>query len=164
MSPNGFSAPERFPARVPPGGVVVDISPEGRAAYERNFPADKNGRTEALEASQPRECQTCKNRKYQDASNDPSVSFQAPAHISPGAAASVVASHEREHVSHEQAKAKQEDRRIVSQTVTLQTAVCPECGRVYVSGGVTRTLTAADRSGEQAGKSPSVGESPEEPT
>ncbi|MDR2701283.1 MAG: hypothetical protein LBB72_02495, partial [Spirochaetaceae bacterium] len=39
MSPNDFSAPERFPARVPSGGVVVDISPEGRAAYERNFPA-----------------------------------------------------------------------------------------------------------------------------
>jgi hypothetical protein len=161
MSPNDFSAPERFPARVPSGGVVVDISPEGRAAYKRSLPVDENRRTGAVEAAQPRECQTCKNRKYQDASDDPSVSFQAPTHISPGAAPSVVASHEREHVSHEQAKAMQDGRRIVSQTVALKTAMCPECGRIYVSGGVTHTLTATDRSGEQTEKMPSVEEGPE---
>jgi ribosomal protein L32 len=139
---------------------VVNISPEGRAAYQQNVVQGDNRQTGALEAAQPKECQTCKNRKYQDDSNDGSVSFQAPTHISPGAASSAVASHEREHVSHEQAKAKQEDRRIVSQTVTLHTAICPECGRVYVSGGVTRTLTASDRKGEEASKKPPAGEMP----
>lgn len=64
--------------------------------------------------------------------------------ISVGSSASVVASHEQEHVSNEQAKAKGEGRRVVSQTVVLQYAVCPECHRSYVSGGTTRTVTASD--------------------
>ena len=33
---------------------------------------------------------------------------------------------------------------MVSQSVTYHTAICPECGRAYVSGGTTRTVTAAD--------------------
>jgi ribosomal protein L32 len=152
-------------------GVMVDISPEARDAYNRymagprdapegaqryaaagmpppkNPPAvqgtgEKNGAAEIVEAFKTNECQTCKNRKYQDGSNDPSVSFQSPTHIGPNQAATAVAAHEGEHVAHEQAKAQREDRRIVSQTVTLHTSICPECGRVYISGGVTRTVTA----------------------
>jgi hypothetical protein len=89
------------------------------------------------------ECQTCKSRKYQDGSNDPGVSFKTPGHIDPGNSSSVVRGHEQEHVSHERSKALSEDRKVVSQTVRLFTSVCPECGRVYVSGGVTRTVTAS---------------------
>ncbi|HWR39077.1 MAG TPA: hypothetical protein VN611_06225 [Patescibacteria group bacterium] len=91
------------------------------------------------------ECQTCKNRQYQDGSNDPGVSFKAPGHIAPESAAAVVSSHEQEHVTNEQAKAQTENRRVVSQSVRLFTSVCPECGRVYVSGGETTTTTAADK-------------------
>jgi hypothetical protein len=87
------------------------------------------------------ECQTCKNRKYKDGSDDPSVSFQTPTKISPQNAARAVAGHEREHVVHEQADAKREGREVVSQSVTIHTSVCPDCGRVYVSGGTTRTST-----------------------
>lgn len=87
------------------------------------------------------ECQTCANRVYQDGSNDPGVSFKAPTHLSPNQAASAVASHEQEHVSNEQAKAKSEDREIVSQSVQIFTSVCPECSKSYVSGGVTKTTT-----------------------
>jgi len=158
FSPTDYSAPERtsLPAAVKPQaagpGVVVEISPEGQAAFERSRGA---GKVEALEEAS-KECQTCKNRKYQDGSTDGGVSYQAPTHISPGAAPSAVASHEREHVAREQAKAEQEDRRIVSQTVTLETAICPECGRVYVSGGVTRTLTASDNKGEQEEGRPQI--------
>ena len=43
-------------------------------------------------------------------------------------------------------KAAREDRKVVSQNVSYQTAICPECGDVYVSGGTTRTVTAADNS------------------
>ncbi len=32
---------------------------------------------------------------------------------------------------------------MVSQSVTYHTAICPECGKAYVSGGTTRTVTAA---------------------
>ena len=44
------------------------------------------------------ECQTCKNRKYQDGSNE-NVSFKSASHISPEAAVIRVAAHEAEHVS-----------------------------------------------------------------
>ena len=89
------------------------------------------------------ECQTCKQRKYQDGSNDMGVSFKTPTHIAPETAASAVRGHEQEHVSRERAKAAREDRRVVSQSVMLHTAICPECGKSYISGGVTRTVTAA---------------------
>ncbi len=95
---------------------------------------------EALEAG---ECETCENRKYQDGSDDPGVSFKTPARIAPEMAAATVRSHEMEHVSREQFQAEQEGREVVSQTVTLHSGICPECGKVYVSGGTTRTTTRA---------------------
>lgn len=102
------------------------------------------------------ECQTCKNRKYKDGSNDPGVSFKTPTHISPENAASAIRSHENEHVSHARAKALREDQKILSQSVTYHTDVCPECGRVYLSGGTTRTVFGESRdfygSGEQEQK------------
>ena len=49
-----------------------------------------------------------------------------------------------EHVSREQSKAQREDRKVVSQSVTLHTDICPECGKVYISGGTTRTTTMAN--------------------
>ena len=33
---------------------------------------------------------------------------------------------------------------MVSQSVTYHTAICPECGKSYVSGGTTRTATKAN--------------------
>lgn len=87
------------------------------------------------------ECQTCKNRKYQDGSDDSGVSFQTPTKVAPQAAGAAVRSHEQEHVSRNRSKAKREGREIVSQSVTIHTNICPECGRVYVSGGTTRTAT-----------------------
>lgn len=35
----------------------------------------------------------------------------------------------------------------MQQTVSIQTAICPECGRIYVAGGTTRTVTSADDTG-----------------
>ncbi|MGE5473556.1 MAG: hypothetical protein ACM3UU_04965 [Ignavibacteriales bacterium] len=89
------------------------------------------------------ECKTCSQRKYMDKSNDASVSFQAPTHVDPNLAGSKVMSHEQEHVVNEQAKAQEEGREVVSQTVQIFTDVCPECGKRYVSGGNTKTVTKA---------------------
>ena len=89
--------------------------------------------------SDPSECQTCKNRKYQDGSNESDVSFKAPTHISPESAGSLVRAHEGQHVSNAYSKAAKNDGQVVSCSVTLQTDVCPECGRVYISGGLTNT-------------------------
>jgi ribosomal protein L32 len=88
------------------------------------------------------ECQSCKTRMYQDGSDDPGVSFKAPGHISAAGSAAAVMSHELEHVTHETAKADREDRQVTGQSVSLTYSVCPECGRSYVSGGVTRTTTS----------------------
>lgn len=84
------------------------------------------------------ECETCKNRKYQDGS-DEMVSFKSAAHIAPQAAASVVRSHEQEHVSNAYTKAASDNGKVLRASVTLHTAVCPECGRSYISGGTTQT-------------------------
>ncbi len=87
------------------------------------------------------ECQTCKRRKYQDGSNDPGVSYKTPTNIAPEQAASSIRAHENEHVVREQAKAQREGRKVVSQSVTYHSSICPECGKVYISGGTTRTVT-----------------------
>ena len=88
--------------------------------------------------SSPAECETCKNRKYQDGS-DEMVSFKSPSHISPEAAASRVRSHEQEHVSNAYKDAAQNNGKVVSCNVSIKTSICPECGRTYVSGGTTST-------------------------
>lgn len=87
------------------------------------------------------ECETCRNRQYVDGSNDGSVSYQTPTHISPEQSASKVMSHEQEHVVNEQLYAKQEGSEVVRQEVELHGDVCPECGVSYTSGGKTTTVT-----------------------
>ncbi len=84
------------------------------------------------------ECQTCKNRKYQDGS-DEMVSFKAPSHISPESSAAKVMSHEQEHVTNAYKDAAQNNGKVVSCSVTLKSAICPECGRSYIAGGTTST-------------------------
>lgn len=88
--------------------------------------------------SSPSECETCDNRKYQDGS-DEMVSFKSAAHISPEASGARVRAHEQEHVANAYKKAAQNNGKVVQASVSLKTAVCPECGRTYVSGGETAT-------------------------
>lgn len=117
-------------------------STTGKVAESEGTGAVKNpGESTKVAAgrkSSPAECETCKERKYQDGSNE-NVSFKAAAHISPGAAASAVMSHEQEHVANAYKKAAQKDGQVIQASVAIHTAVCPECGRTYVSGGTTTT-------------------------
>ena len=87
------------------------------------------------------ECETCANRTYVDGSDDPGVSFKTPTQLDPNEAASMVMAHEMEHVVNEQANARAEDKDVISQSVTIHTSICPECGISYVAGGVTKTTT-----------------------
>lgn len=128
-------------AQVPKNDFSGRISLNG----EKNGGTLQNGRI-SDEADKKRrfdsfECQTCKNRKYQDGSDDSGVSFQTPTKVDPKAAGTAVRSHEQEHVSRNQAKAEREGNKVVAQSVTIHTGICPECGKVYVSGGTTRTVT-----------------------
>ena len=88
--------------------------------------------------SSPAECQTCKERKYQDGS-DENVSFKSAQHISPTEAGARVRAHEQEHVANAYSKAEEKGGKVVNASVSIHTAICPECGRTYVSGGLTRT-------------------------
>jgi len=123
-------------------GVIVEISQQARDAYNRDnqLQADAAQAANALEGIE--RCETCSSRTYVDKSNDPSASFQTPTHISPGAAAAIVMAHEREHLASDAAKAEREGREIVSQSISLSMAMCPECGIKYVSGGSARTVSA----------------------
>lgn len=108
------------------GSRTEYISPDGRNAQGERVKS--NGE----------ECETCKNRKYQDGS-DEMVSFKSAAHISPNAAGSAVRAHEQEHVANAYDKATQDNGKVINASVTIKTAICPECGRSYVAGGETNT-------------------------
>lgn len=90
----------------------------------------------------PAECQTCKSRKYKDGSDESDVSFQTAQHISPESAGTRVRGHEQEHVANAYEKAAEKGGKVLQASVAIHTAICPECGRVYVSGGLTTTRIA----------------------
>lgn len=108
----------------------------GTTEYGKNMSVAEE---KALKRSGAVECETCANRKYQDGSDEMDVSFKAPGHISPQASAATVMAHEQQHVSNAYSKAGENNGKVVSASVTLHTSICPECGRSYVSGGVTNT-------------------------
>ncbi len=119
-------------------------TPDAEASTSKSSEVSTESNLTSKEIQSGEICQTCKERKYQDGSNDPSVSFKTAGHIDPEDSAAVVKSHEMEHVVNEQARAKSEGKEVVAQSVSLQTSVCPECGRTYVSGGTTKTTTKSE--------------------
>jgi hypothetical protein len=93
------------------------VEPKNEASFmkspiEKALEKVREGKTETL-------CRTCQERRYVDQSDDASVSFQTPTKIKANVQG-VVASHEREHVFAERAKARQEGREILSQTVSIR--------------------------------------------
>lgn len=129
-----------YPQNIPQSGIsyrpgydTYGVQLPGSEAENKNPALEK-----AKKANGTEECQTCKNRKYKDGS-DEMVSFKSPAHISAAASASMVRAHEQEHVTNAYAKAATGNGKVLNASVTLQTAICPECGRSYVSGGTTNT-------------------------
>jgi len=106
-------------------------------AEEINLPGD--GKPAEGVEEDDHKCETCENRTYVDGSNENDVSFKSPGHIAPEAAASRVMAHEYEHVRNAYQEDKEEGKELVSVSVSLKTAICPECGKTYVAGGETRT-------------------------
>ena len=114
-------------------GVHIKMMINGVNDMNRNLSVNVAGvdtqdissaRLKAMKRSGQVECETC---------------AKSAAHIDPSAAATKVMAHEQEHVSNANRKAASKDGEVLNATVTLKTAVCPECGRSYVSGGVTNT-------------------------
>ncbi len=87
------------------------------------------------------ECETCANRRYQDDSSDSGVSFQAPTRLTPQQASSAVVSHEKEHFTREASRAKSENKDVLVNSIRIHSAICPDCGKAYISGGETTTVT-----------------------
>ena len=112
--------------------VVYDVKAERRSVNPDEI--KKPGRRSA-----PADCETCKNRKYQDGSDEGNVSFKSPSHISPDSAAAKVRAHENQHVSNAYKKASKGNGKVINASVSIKTAICPECGRTYVAGGLTKT-------------------------
>lgn len=117
--------------------------PSGNApiAQQQSANSPVSGETSDLKKNQeigPKQCKTCAARTYKDQSGDASVSFQTPTHVAPEMAASAVAAHEQEHVQNNAQKAQSEGMKATS-FVQIRSSVCPECGRIYVSGGTTTT-------------------------
>ena len=151
--PEGYG-PEELATRTRIQFPGLGFSPEEQAEFRLPWETEDDGEdvpgvegvedTEsAAETAEDAKCETCEKRKYQDGSDDPGVSFKTATRVAPEAAQAAVRGHEMEHVVREQAKARQEGRKVVSQSVTYHTGICPECGKIYIAGGTTRTVTAA---------------------
>lgn len=127
-----------------PGGAAMTQAKEGVSGRQADGAPGVGGdnKVKGGYKSSPAQCQTCKERKYQDGSNETDVSFKSPGHISPQSSGPAVMAHEQQHVSNAYQKAAKIDGKVIACNVSLQTAVCPECGTVYVSGGTTRTSIA----------------------
>ena len=140
------------------GAIANGTVGSGYTAYQGAYSAGMTGTGAASEAEGPKailnpgestkanpgkrvspaECETCKNRKYQDGS-DEMVSFKSAQHIDPRAAAARVRGHEAEHVSNAYKDAAMNNGKVLQASVAIKTAICPECGRTYVCGGTTTT-------------------------
>lgn len=118
------------------GGKFIDGRFVSGVEKDKAEKKERNEKTDLRDPSE--ECETCKKRKYQDGS-DEMVSFKTAQHVSPESAASAVRAHEQEHVSNAYKKAATDNGEVVSASVSIHTAICPECGRTYVSGGTTHT-------------------------
>ena len=97
MNPYGVSGGQGMTA----GAVNAAGSVQGTAAAQETKPVVNPGESTEVAPGRkvsPAQCETCKERKYQDGS-DEMVSFKSAAHISPEASASRVMAHEMEHVS-----------------------------------------------------------------
>ena len=122
-------------------GVQTEFGfPLGRADEAEKPSANPDDIKKPGRRSSPEDCETCKNRKYQDGSDEANVSFKSASHISPESAGAKVRAHENEHVSNAYKEAAQKNGKVINASVSIHTAVCPECGRTYVSGGTTNTM------------------------
>lgn len=166
LGPLNEPPPPIRPASAPPSSTrertdkswtdELTLSVDARALVAKadgaTSPAEAENGASATKRSSETECKTCSERKYKDESDDPTVSFQTAQHLSPESAAAAVQSHESEHVRNEQARAAADGKKVVHQQVAIHTATCPECGRVYVSGGTTTTQTLTKASPPDARK------------
>ena len=74
--------------------------------------------------------------------------MQAATHISPADAPAAVRNHEMEHQQRDRIAAEERGHNVVLQFIELHTSLCPECNRVYVSGGMSTTQSVETQEDE----------------
>lgn len=142
--------PSEKPAESPTRELYIDTEPAYRLELSGKIPPEATEHQPAPEADgestadEHASCETCESRRYVDRSDDSGVSYQVPTKLPSSVAAVKVAAHEREHVYNERADAQRDDAEVVSQSVRLKYAVCPECGTIHVAGGETKTTTTRE--------------------
>jgi hypothetical protein len=97
---------------------------------------DRGRRVDVRRRFAERLCNLCRQRQYEDVSPQHAVTFETPTKIPSIFSALWVATHELQHVLSAKRRALQQEERVIT-TVMLQYNVCPDCGRVHVSGGRT---------------------------
>ncbi|MCL2188562.1 MAG: hypothetical protein FWC16_06480 [Defluviitaleaceae bacterium] len=97
----------------------------------------------------PTECVTCATRVYQDDSTDGGVSMQSLTNLTPYEAPAQVRNHEMEHQHRDRIAFEEQGMDVVLQFIEMHTSVCPECNRVYVSGGMSTTQAVGREGGEE---------------
>lgn len=117
--------------------MINGINPNGAISQYTGYTSPNTSPKNQSDASSG-DCQTCESRKYQDVSNE-MVSYKSATHISPEASASAVMAHEQEHVKNAYNDASKKNGKVLQANVSLNRAICPECGRSYISGGTTST-------------------------
>ena len=143
VSPARYSGFPEDVLTISPAAIALSRQKQEGGPIEGNGTSNRLGVDEKKEVSGSYECQTCQRREYKDVSDDSTVSFQTPTRLTPAAAEGQVRAHEQQHVTHEQARADKQDRKVVAQSVAIHYAVCSECGKSYVAGGTTTTVTKA---------------------
>ncbi len=126
------------------GFVRTDIKAQNEIK-NKNISGVQKKETEKTKKDKDYQCKTCENRVYQDESGDTGVSFQSARHISASNAAFAVNSHENEHYTRESAKAEEEGKVVLKNDVKIFFSKCPECGKIYASGGETNTIVASKK-------------------
>ncbi|GHU49288.1 hypothetical protein FACS1894127_2150 [Clostridia bacterium] len=125
---------------------------EQRVEYRSSEDSDKKQkRGKKKQGGSEPECETCKKRRNKDISDDPGASLQSPDSLSKVEEEGNIRAHDHRHLSHEQANGENEGRDVVSQNMVIHYDVCPECGRPYIPGGTTATLTRTASPRERLG-------------
>ncbi|MDR1735365.1 MAG: hypothetical protein LBR85_00645 [Oscillospiraceae bacterium] len=136
------------PRALPPRPEAPRFAPPPKTRKQEKPPdtlrPDNNAKPKGL-------CQTCASRKYKDQSGDAGVSFKGGAKAAPSIAASLVHAHEKEHVAIAEQKGRETGANVQTK-VRLHAGICPECKKVYISGGTTEVTISKPSSAEQDGQ------------
>lgn len=137
---------------------AVRVGAEGSVIYApnsaewvRNNPVaeakeKEKARQKHIQEKVDQECETCQHRREDE--SEEVVSLKTSKYTAEQSVTAVF-SHEAEHVYRDKAYADMNNKEVLYQRVALQTDICPECGKLYVSGGQASAVAESGTGQEQ---------------